>query len=37
MTAIMQEREVPLKFVDPKHLADEFDAVLLATGATQAV
>lgn len=35
MTAIMQERQVPLKFVDPKHLADEFDAVLLATGATK--
>ena len=37
MTAIMQEREVPLKFVDPNHLVDEFDAVLLATGATTAV
>ncbi|MEM9185869.1 MAG: glutamate synthase subunit beta [Planctomycetota bacterium] len=35
MTRIMQEREVPLKFVDPQHLADEFDAVLLATGATK--
>ncbi|QDT67346.1 Glutamate synthase [NADPH] small chain [Planctomycetes bacterium MalM25] len=35
MTGIMQERKVPLKFIDPKHLADEFDAVLLATGATK--
>ena len=35
MTAIMKEREIPLKFVDPKHLVDEFDAVLLATGATK--
>ncbi|MGL4511826.1 MAG: glutamate synthase subunit beta [Lacipirellulaceae bacterium] len=35
MTGIMQERKVPLKFVDPQHLVDEFDAVLLATGATR--
>jgi glutamate synthase (NADPH) small chain len=35
MTQIMQERGVPLKFVDPQHLVAEFDAVLLATGATK--
>ncbi|MEM8865521.1 MAG: glutamate synthase subunit beta [Planctomycetota bacterium] len=35
MTQIMQERQVPIKFVDPQHLVDEFDAVLLATGATK--
>lgn len=35
MTQIMRERGVPLKFVDPKHLVAEFDAVLLATGATR--
>ncbi|MEM1305864.1 MAG: glutamate synthase subunit beta, partial [Planctomycetota bacterium] len=35
MTGIMRERSVPLKFVDPRQLVDEFDAVLLATGATK--
>lgn len=35
MTSIMQERKVPLKFVDPKQLMDDFDAVLIATGATK--
>ncbi|TWT47446.1 glutamate synthase subunit beta [Botrimarina hoheduenensis] len=35
MTGIMQERKVPLKFVDPQHLVNEYDALLLATGATR--
>ena len=35
MTGIMQEREVPMKFIDPQQLVDDFDAVLLATGATR--
>ncbi len=35
MTSIMQEREVPIKFVDPDELVEDFDAVLLATGATK--
>ncbi|MEN1681478.1 MAG: glutamate synthase subunit beta [Planctomycetota bacterium] len=35
MTRIMQERGRPPKFVDPQALVDEFDAVLLATGATK--
>ena len=35
MTAIMQEREVALEFIDPKQLTEEFDALLLATGATR--
>lgn len=35
MTAIMQQRGVKLKFVDPQHLVAEFDAVLIATGATK--
>lgn len=35
MNGIMQDRKIPLKFVDPKHLVDEFDAVLIATGATK--
>jgi NAD(P)H-dependent glutamate synthase small subunit len=35
MTQIMQERGVAVKFVDPNHLVAEFDAVLLATGATK--
>lgn len=35
MTQIMRERGHALKFIDPNKLLDEFDAVLLATGATQ--
>ncbi|QDU86733.1 Glutamate synthase [NADPH] small chain [Pirellulimonas nuda] len=35
MTQIMQERGLKMKFVDPQHLVDEYDAVLLATGATK--
>ncbi|MBX3426021.1 MAG: glutamate synthase subunit beta [Pirellulales bacterium] len=35
MTQIMQERGCAVKFIDPQHLVDEFDAVLLATGATK--
>ncbi|MCA9235975.1 MAG: glutamate synthase subunit beta, partial [Planctomycetales bacterium] len=35
MTQIMQERGCEVKFIDPQHLVDEFDAVLLATGATK--
>jgi glutamate synthase (NADPH) small chain len=35
MTAIMQERGQPVQFIDPATLLEEFDAVLLATGATR--
>lgn len=35
MTAIMRERKVPVKFVDPRRLVEEFDAVLIATGAAK--
>jgi NAD(P)H-dependent glutamate synthase small subunit len=35
MTQIMQERGCNVKFIDPQHLVDEYDAVLLATGATK--
>lgn len=35
MTQIMQDRGVEIKFVDPQHLVDEYDAVLMATGATK--
>jgi NAD(P)H-dependent glutamate synthase small subunit len=35
MTQIMQERGCEVKFIDPQHLVDEFDAVLLCTGATR--
>jgi glutamate synthase (NADPH) small chain len=35
MTQIMQERGCEMKFIDPQHLVDEFDAVLLCTGATR--
>lgn len=35
MTGIMQERAVPLTFIDPNYLVGEFDAVLIATGATK--
>jgi glutamate synthase (NADPH) small chain len=35
MTQIMQERGCEVKFIDPQQLVDEFDAVLLATGATR--
>lgn len=35
MTQIMQERGITVKFIDPQHLVDEFDAVLLCTGATK--
>src|SRR5687767_8884982 len=35
MTQIMQERGCRVKFVDPNQLLDEYDALLLATGATK--
>jgi NAD(P)H-dependent glutamate synthase small subunit len=35
MTQIMQERGCPMKFFDPNKLLEEFDALLLATGATK--
>ncbi len=35
MTSIMRERKVSLQFIDPKSLVEDFDAVLLATGATK--
>jgi NAD(P)H-dependent glutamate synthase small subunit len=35
MTQIMLERGCPVKFIDPNDLANDFDAVLLATGATK--
>ncbi len=35
MTRIMLESGGDVKFVDPKQLADQYDAVLLATGATE--
>jgi NAD(P)H-dependent glutamate synthase small subunit len=35
MTQIMQERGCQVKFIDPQHLVDEYDAVLLCTGATK--
>ena len=35
MTQIMQERGTQVKFIDPQHLVDEYDAVLLCTGATR--
>jgi glutamate synthase (NADPH) small chain len=35
MTRIMQDRGCNVTFVDPQELLDEFDAVLLATGATR--
>ncbi|TWT74425.1 Glutamate synthase [NADPH] small chain [Posidoniimonas polymericola] len=35
MTQIMQEGGVEIEFVDPQKLVDEFDAVLLATGAAK--
>ncbi|MEM6798654.1 MAG: glutamate synthase subunit beta [Planctomycetota bacterium] len=35
MTSIMQEREYPIRFLDPQRLVDDFDAVLIATGATK--
>lgn len=35
MTQIMQERGCKVQFVDPQELFDEYDAVLLATGATK--
>jgi NAD(P)H-dependent glutamate synthase small subunit len=35
MTQIMQERGCDVKFIDPQQLVDQFDAVLLATGATR--
>ena len=35
MTQIMQERGCPVKFIDPNKLLAEYDAVLLATGATK--
>jgi NAD(P)H-dependent glutamate synthase small subunit len=35
MTQVMQERGCPVNFVDPNHLLEEYDALLLATGATK--
>ncbi len=35
MTQIMQERGCPIRFIDPQDLLRDFDAVLLATGATK--
>ncbi len=35
MTQIMQERGCEMQFIDPQELIDEYDAVLLATGATK--
>jgi NADPH-dependent glutamate synthase beta subunit-like oxidoreductase len=35
MTQIMQERGCEVKFIDPQQLVDDFDAVLLCTGATR--
>ena len=35
MTQIMQERGCKVQFIDPQKLVDDFDAVLLATGATE--
>ncbi len=35
MTQIMEERGVQVRYVDPKELMEQFDAVVLATGATR--
>ena len=35
MTQIMQERGCEMKFIDPQQLLDEYDALLLCTGATR--
>lgn len=35
MTQIMRERGCEMKFIEPQQLLDEFDALLLATGATK--
>ncbi|HEY3391573.1 MAG TPA: glutamate synthase subunit beta [Lacipirellulaceae bacterium] len=35
MTQIMQERGCPIKLIDPNKLLEEFDVLLLATGATK--
>jgi NAD(P)H-dependent glutamate synthase small subunit len=35
MTQIMQERGCPVKFIDPNQLLADYDAVVLATGATK--
>jgi NAD(P)H-dependent glutamate synthase small subunit len=35
MTQIMQQRQCEVNFIDPRELVDEFDALLLATGATK--
>ncbi|QEG37646.1 glutamate synthase subunit beta [Bythopirellula goksoeyrii] len=35
MTQIMQERGCEMQFIDPQELIDEYDAVLMATGATK--
>ena len=35
MTGIMQERGCPVRFLDPRELLSQHDAVLLATGATK--
>ena len=35
MTQIMLERGCPVQFIDPNQLADQFDALLFATGATK--
>jgi glutamate synthase (NADPH) small chain len=35
MTQIMQERGCRIKFIDPRRLVDEYDALVLCTGATR--
>jgi glutamate synthase (NADPH/NADH) small chain len=35
MTQIMQERGCDVQFIDPQQLLDEYDALLLCTGATR--
>ncbi|MDH3719706.1 MAG: glutamate synthase subunit beta, partial [Planctomycetota bacterium] len=35
MTQIMQQRGCPLQYIDPQQLLEDFDALLLATGATR--
>jgi NADPH-dependent glutamate synthase beta subunit-like oxidoreductase len=35
MTRIMEDRGCSIKYVDPRQLMDEYDALLLATGATK--
>ena len=35
MTAIMEERGCAMQYIDPQQLVDDYDAVMLATGATE--